>query len=233
MKRILLMPAFALVLAAQVTAQEIDANNRPEMDRDRLVFNLHWDGWLGSDDSIDINAFSRGVGFHFFYDIPLDKKEQFSFAPGIGYSCSNYYINTLLVEDSLDNVSAVVIADDVNVKKNKLALGLVEVPVEFRFRTLPDSKGNSFKVAVGFKGGWQFTNKTKYVGDDIFFNGPSEVKIKLFRYDALNQFRYGPTFRLGYGAVNLQAFYGLSDLFEKDRGPVGFPMEIGISINPF
>ena len=233
MKRIVLIPVILSVFIAQIVAQEIDANNRPDVDRDRLVFNLHWDGWLNSPDSLKVNAFSRGVGFHFYYDIPLDKNNQFSFAPGIGYSCSNYYINALLVEDSLDYVHVDVIDEAVNVKKNKLALGLLEVPVEFRFRTLPDGKGNSFKIAAGFKGGWQFTNKTKYVGDDIFFNGPSEVKVKLFRYEALNIFRYGPTFRIGYGAVNLQAFYGLSELFNKEEGPTGFPMEIGISFNPF
>ncbi|MFN3939061.1 MAG: outer membrane beta-barrel protein, partial [Chitinophagales bacterium] len=129
------------------------------------------------------------------------------------------------------NVS--ILAESINVKKNKLALGLLEIPIEFRYRTLPDGKGNSFKVAVGFKGGYQFTNKTKYVGDDIFFNTAEETKIKVFRYEALNTFRYGPTFRVGYGAVNLQAFYGLSEIFQEGKGPTGFPMEIGISFNPF
>lgn len=232
MKRFLI-PILICAFATPLIAQEIDASNRPDIDRDRFVFNLHWDGWLNHADSLKINAFSSGVGFHFFYDIPLDKNNQFSFAPGVGYSCSNYYNNALFIEDSADVVKVSIIEESVNVKKNKIALGLVEVPIEFRYRSMPDSKGNSFKIAAGFKGGWQFTNKTKYVGDDIIFNGPSDVKVKIFRYEALNIFRYGPTFRIGYGAVNIQAFYGLSELFNEGEGPTGFPMEIGISINPF
>ncbi len=232
MKRFFL-PVFICAIATQLAAQGVDADNRPDMDRDRIVFNLHWDGWLNTPDSIKVNAFSRGVGFHFFYDIPLDKKNQFSFAPGIGYSCSNYYSNALFVEDSTDKVIVDIIEDGVQVNKNKIALGLLEVPVEFRFRSMPDGKGNSFKLAIGFKGGWQFTNKTKYAGDDIIFNTPSDVKVKIFRYEALNMFRYGPTVRIGYGAINLQAFYGLSELFNEGEGPTGFPLEIGVSFNPF
>lgn len=73
MKRFFL-PVFICAIATQLAAQGVDADNRPDMDRDRIVFNLHWDGWLNTPDSIKVNAFSRGVGFHFFYDIPLDKK---------------------------------------------------------------------------------------------------------------------------------------------------------------
>jgi hypothetical protein len=38
---------------------------------------------------------------------------------------------------------------------------------------------------------------------------------------------------VGYGNVNVHAFYGLSDLFEDGRGPQGNALEIGLSFNPF
>jgi hypothetical protein len=59
------------------------------------------------------------------------------------------------------------------------------------------------------------------------------VKYKEHRIMNIQSFRYGVTGRLGYGSVNVHAFYGLSDIFEDGKGPTGNQLEIGVSFNPF
>jgi hypothetical protein len=49
----------------------------------------------------------------------------------------------------------------------------------------------------------------------------------------LNQFRYSATLRIGVGNFNWFAFYNLSPLFEKDKGPSATQMTtwtVGISL---
>lgn len=213
--------------------------DKPNTDRDRFIFNLHWDGWLNDVDSPAVNAgaFSRGVGLHFFYDIPFSKNWEtdstiFSFAPGIGYSCSNYSNKVQFVADSTNLVSVVPFDESIDPKRNKLVLNYIEIPLEFRLR-LVGNNGKSFKIAAGFKGSYMFSSHITYVGPESTSNLEEEVKYKTYRIKSLNTIQYGPTFRVGYGNINLQAYYGLNSIFEEALGPSGNPLVIGVSFNPF
>lgn len=199
--------------------------------RDRIIMNIHWDGWLGAPDSLNIKGLSSGVGFHFYYDIPLGS-DNFSFATGVGMSWSNYYNNSLFSYDTAQNTIFTPFTDSITFKKNKLVISYLEIPVEFRFRTDP-KKGNSFKVAIGFKGGYTLSDHTKYVGEDYILSTDDEIKYKNYRTKNLSNLQYGPTFRIGYSKVNVEAYYGLSEIFEEGKGPSGTPLTIGISFNPF
>jgi len=251
MKRILLafmITTLSAGLFAQTEADTIDIDeiinetNVSSPDRDRLVFNVHWDGWLGAADSIDVSALSRGVGLHFFYDIPVVDSKLISFAIGLGWNNSNYYTKALFINDTVGNTIPVLFNESQRVQRNKIVVNYFEVPVEFRFRTKPNGKGNSFKVAVGFKGGYQFANHTKYIGDDYkvnedynvdFVNPDNGIKVKTYRFNSLSSLQYGPTIRIGYGNVNLEAYYGLGPIFQDGQGPEGNPLQIGVSFNPF
>lgn len=211
-------------------------------DRDRFVFSLHWDGWLGAPDSIEVGPLSRGVGLHFFYDIPFDAAKKYSFAIGVGWNNANYYTKAAFVNDTSGVTFVAPFLEGQSVKRNKISMNYVEVPLEFRFRTTPNDKGNSFKFALGFKGGYQFANHSKYVGDIYALDtmnqvsgyvADNEIKVKSYRYAGLSTLQYGPTLRIGYGNVNLEAFYGLAGIFQEDKGPVGTPLQIGVSFNPF
>jgi hypothetical protein len=212
---------------------EIVAVNSDEMDpsRDRIIVNLHWDGWLGAPDSLNVKGLSSGIGFHFFYDIPLGES-NFSFATGAGLSWSNFYHNGLFSYDTAQNTIFTPFPDSITFNKNKLVINYFEIPVEFRFRTDP-RKGNSFKIAIGFKGGYTLSDHTKYVGEDFLLGSDDEIKFKTYRSKNLSNLQYGPTFRIGYSKVNLEAYYGLAEIFEEGKGPTGNPLTIGVSFNPF
>jgi hypothetical protein len=214
----------------------------PSTDRDRFVFSAHWDGWLGAPDSLEVGPLSRGVGLHFYYDIPFDAAKRYSFAVGLGWNNMNYYTKALFANDTLGNTLIVPFDASQTVSRNKISLNYVEVPLEFRLRTKPNQKGNSFKVAIGFKAGYEFSNHTKYIGDEYkldennqiaSINNSTEIKYKFYNYSSLSSLQYGPTLRIGYANVNLEAFYGLATTFQDGQGPTGSPLQIGVSFNPF
>jgi hypothetical protein len=217
--------------------------------RDRLVLEFNWNTLLNTPDSFNLQQKGRGFNFYFYFDIPIGG-DNVSFAPGIGMGTSNFFHESFLVVESDTNATgdlpgvpafgdtyASPFPNNLDYKKNKLSLTYIDIPLELRFKTNPNERGNRFKVAVGFKGGLVIASHTKYVGTDTrpgALEGSTDfVKYKEHRIRNIQSFRYGVTGRLGYGSVNVHAFYGLSDIFDDGQGPTGNALEIGISLNPF
>lgn len=194
--------------------------------RDRIVVDIFFDNWLHNEDSLKTNWYSRGFNAYFMYDIQLGKKKLFSVAPGLGIGTHNVFHNSALVLDTAGNSQLIKRTDDY--KRNKMGLAYVDIPLELRFRSKPNAKNKSFKVALGIKAGILIDSKTKSREEDA--NGEMKV-FKTKRLDNINLFRYGATFRIGYGPFNVFAFYSLSKVFEKDKGPQLTPFSVGFSIN--
>lgn len=210
--------------------------------KDRLILEFNWNYWLNTPDSFNIQGKSRGFNFYFFYDIALGT-DNFSLAPGFGLGNSNIFhesflqVNTDENDDLFGTTEVIPFADTLDYKKNKISLTYFEIPVELRFRTNPNNRGKRFKIAAGFKAGLGLNYHTKYIGTDTratALPGDTEfVKYKEHRVKNIESFRYGVTGRIGYGNINLHAFYGLSNVFEDGQGPTANALSVGISFNSF
>ncbi|TVR78624.1 MAG: PorT family protein [Chitinophagaceae bacterium] len=202
--------------------------------QDRLVVELTHDNWLFESDDEFINMsddfstlwYSRGISINFMYDIVFGNS-RFSLAPGIGFQSTNVFHNAQLSIDTNGNTFFTDLPEFDDFKRKKLNISYLDVPIELRFRTRPNQRGSSFKVALGFKGGIRIDSKTK-----IKFEQDGDVqRVKEKNLANLNQFRYGPTFRIGYGVFNLIAYYSLNGVFEEGSGPSLTPISIGLSLN--
>jgi hypothetical protein len=240
MKRFLLLLVCS-ILAFGAYAQEDTVPEKKKISekvaqtgsRDRIVVELGFDHWnQANGKTTDVKWFSRSYGIYFMYDIIL-KKSRFSLAPGLGFGISNVFTSKGLIEDSTTTrfasfKDAYGVEDDA-VKKHKLVTSFVDLPVELRFRAKPNKHNKSFKFAIGFKAGVLFDSHTKLKYTTPTRDKPRVEKVK--NYADLNRFRYGPTFRIGYGAFNIFGFYNLGEVF-KDGGPAGIhPYTVGFSIN--
>ena len=215
--------------------------------QDRLIGQITFDNWfhnaeLSNGEDLQTEWYSRGVNIYVMYDIKFGDNSIFSIAPGIGYGHSSIFSNATIAQDSAGSFFQPTPGEgDIGIngeeiqelKKNKLALNYLEVPIELRMRTRPNKKGNSFKVALGFKGGWMFDahTKVKYEVNKVSEDGTITKKVKEKNIENIFKFRYGPTFRIGYSSINLIAYYGLSGVFEDGQGPDVTPFSIGISFN--
>lgn len=199
--------------------------------KDRFISEIHWNYWLNSANDIQPEWYSRGANFSIMYDLELGES-PFSIAPGIGFGFDNVYHNGYFAEDSAGTTQLRPYDDTIDYKRNKLSTVYLDVPLELRFRTKPNDKGNSFKIALGAKGGFLIANYTKYIGEGEAFGAPADdAKYKEYNVPNISTFRYGLTARIGYGPVNLSAFYSLSPLFDQDLGPQLTPISIGVSFN--
>ncbi|MCB9032358.1 MAG: PorT family protein [Chitinophagales bacterium] len=202
--------------------------------KDRILLEFTLNQLTNKPKDFKLSALSRGFNAYFLYDVVLGKS-QFSIAPGAGIGTENYYhkkngiawsSNTQLY-DSITSFPR--LNDSINVKKSKLGLTYFDIPIEFRYRSKPNKKGASWKVAAGFKVGFLLGSKWKYKGEDLN-TGTGEVKFKEFKVDNMNKIRYGTYLRFGYGLINVFANYSISSLFETDKGPQMHPITFGIAI---
>lgn len=229
---------FTVIIGISVFAQEEDKQEENQKDyyeneaKDRLVMGFTWDGWIHNVDSLETKWNSWGFHFYFMYDIPI-AKSAFSFAPGIGLSGSWVKNNSWLDESNPDRTVMRPFADTIKRKRNSLVRLHFDIPVELRYRSKPNSKNKSFKLAIGAVAGVLMSDHTKLkTSDPVFSQGRGTTKIiKEYKYGDLARFKFGPTLRIGYGSINLYGFFNALKLFKNDQGPDVYPISVGLSIN--
>jgi hypothetical protein len=193
--------------------------------KDRVIFELAHTGWLGAPSGLEAAYTSGGVNILLYFDHPLGNS-YFSFAWGAGFSSYNVHgpINMVYHTDTLTkNFSYTSLEKrDESYFINRIGLKVVEVPVEFRFRSRTDYQ---FKLSLGFKVGYVVQSFRKIFDD--------HENVKIFNIKGINMLRYGPTLRVGWEQLHITAFYSLSEFFADGQGPSGIhPFYIGLAYTP-
>ncbi len=159
-------------------------------------------------EGISQNGFSSGFHFGIIRDMPINKNRNNAIGVGLGLSINSFIQDLLISEDSNKaSVFSELDAIETVFSKNKFFTYLIELPVEFRWRTSTSTDYDFWRIYTGFKVGYQFANATKFVGQP-------EV-IQLNNIDEFNTLQYGLTLSLGYSTWNFHVYYGLNKLFDN------------------
>ena len=206
---------------------------------DRLVLSVTMDNLTYKRlDSFSVKGFSPGLGIYGFWDKKIgNANSNFSLGYGIGFTFSNLNTNRILHSDTtgIDFYRPVQV-DSLLAIPDRFGGGTffssyLEAPVEFRFRKQIAGK-DFIKIAIGMRLGFKLASSFDY---DAFYPAIGENKnYKVSSFSQVSVFRYGPTIRLGYGAVNVFAFYGVNKLFKgtTEKSNSSFhQFSIGITIN--
>ncbi len=213
---IFIIPLFPCYLLAQVdkdaviltvendTLKVVDNFYREDQFYASITYNL-----LGNKpDRVSQSGFSTGYHFGFIRDMPINKKRNVAIGLGLGLS-TNSYNNTLLIT-AVDNGYAYTVLEEDNVDydKNKFTNYLVELPLEFRWRTSNSTSYNFWRIYSGFKLGYIVYNTSKFVSNSR--------DVKLSQIDDINRLQYGLTFSAGYSNINFHIYYALNSMFNSD-----------------
>lgn len=249
---ILVICFLATSLFAQDSAPSLSEMKR-EKREDMLLMNFNWNYLLNTSDSLRVKGYSWGYDLKLMYDVPI-QNSNFSFAAGGALGIMNFYTNSEIHHYNLNTDSSasyfVPISDSRNVKNNKLTITYADIPFEVRYRSKPNKKGYSWKVAAGVKVGYHLQTRTKLTETVTVQPGytiPGEngaedtdvspvydkVKSKSFYYPNYEKWRYGVNLRVAYGRVGLNAFYSATSIFEEGKGEKVFPVTVGITLMPF
>ncbi|MDB5284764.1 MAG: PorT family protein [Bacteroidota bacterium] len=182
--------------------------------------------WGEAGSTLKTKVYSRGINIGFNWDFRI-KGSRVSIAPGIAYSGVNIYERSALTDSAGTGISfkSLNYGTDTSVKVNKISLQYVEIPIELRIRTNPDKFGQMWKVAIGFKAGVRVDVHTK---EKLKDGSTTKVYVER-RFGDFNQFRMGPTLRVGYSFFNITAYYGVLNVFKANLGPTAHEFAFGIS----
>jgi len=199
--------------------------------KDRLVLGFTFDNWIHSDSVLKTKWNSFGFHLAFMYDLPLGKS-PISFAPGIGISAS-WVKNNVWLDDTTNTSFTVLRPVEFDYKRNSLMTVHFDVPIELRYRSKPNANNKSFKLAIGAVFGVLMGNHTRTKTNDVTVVGSrGDTKLyKEYKFSDIQRFKFGPTFRIGYGAINLYTFFNITKLFKSNEGPDVYPFSVGLTIN--
>jgi hypothetical protein len=241
MKKILLLSlslSYALFSFAGPEDSTATTKKKPKpLAKERVFLAYDFNFLVNSGSGIEVSPFrSGGVTTALFWDRPFGRS-PISLAIGVGFSSFNIHSRSAIGTDAIGSNFFFKLPDSVSISRNKISLNYLELPLELRFRTRPNTKNQSFKIALGFKAGYLIQSHTKYKGDDLATPIDDKIKVKTFNIDNMSPWRYGVTARIGYGMFNLYGFYSLQGLFNEPKVSKGQPnpqgLTIGIAITPY
>jgi hypothetical protein len=158
-------------------------------------------------DAFSQNGFSGGVHFGFIRDMPINKRRNVAIGIGLGLS-SNTYNSNLLISQNTDGSSDYQIINRDEVDTNRFNTNLVEVPIQFRWRTSTATTYNFWRIYGGVKFGYIYSFKSKFEDSDS----------SITRRDVpeLNRIRYAATLTVGNGSFNAFVQYDLQPFFDEN-----------------
>lgn len=212
--------AILLLFSGQSFAQ-IEAPYQKEED-DNIVVNINYNTWLDVPEGIKLLPASVGFDFANYYDLKFGKSNV-SLGLGWGISSVNVHHNGYFVDSTNgNNRYTYLLPLNSAYSKNKYVVNYLDFPLELRFKT---KTTRTFRLMIGGKVGWLLSDHTKTIDPD--------GKRKLYGIANTQKYHYGVTARIGWGDINFSMYYGLSSVFEDNKGPDLKPLSIGFSIIPF
>ena len=151
---------------------------------------------------------SLGFSTGFLRDFPLNKKRNVAIAPGLGFTFNNYNQN-LAITGSNNTPVYTIIDVDTEYRKNRFSQFLVDVPLEFRWRTSTYENHKFWRIYGGVKLSYLIYDNSVY--ED------AQGKIVVTNNKDFDKFQYGTYISAGYNTINVYAYYGLNSLFKSAK----------------
>lgn len=176
---------------------------------DQIYVNVSYQKLLKLPDNFSKTGFSYNIGMGFIKDIPLNKQRNIGLGIGLGYSINAHYFNIKEITDNPED------EPDKELKSNKIALYMLEMPIQFRLRNSTPVKYRFMRFYPGILISYAFAqNHTLKQNEDFDVNDVIDI----------NKFQYGVNMAIGYNNWNFYIYYGLTDLFnETEKNP--YPIE--------
>ena len=194
---------------------------------------------------------SVAVNLNFFeQNIPLAKNQKWGIVTGLGLAFNDYKFQrpTRLSMDY--STLQGYLYEDISIRKSKLSMYYLTLPVLFEFQTAPAYHKDGFHINLGVIVGARLSSHTKvYYNElntefklnqynpesgqyEVAFMGISPNDPKEHHYGDwfLQPFKFDASVRIGWNFLNFWATYSMNTMFRKEKGPELYPWSAGITL---
>ena len=181
-------------------------------------------------------------------NIPFTKNQKFGMVTGLGLSFNDYrFLHPTRL--SMDGPVLEGYRDEgISIRKSKLSVMYLTLPVLFEFQTAPIYHKKGFHINTGIVIGARLSSHTKkYYNElnkefdvtqynhgqyDVVYTAisPESPKAHVYGDWFLQPFKFDASVRIGWNFFNLWANYSLNTMFRKDKGPELYPWSAGITL---
>ncbi|WP_340111445.1 outer membrane beta-barrel protein [Maribellus mangrovi] len=172
--------------------------------------------------SLYINFVQQSIGLQ-------RNRSTIGLVTGLGLRMYSYRLddNTSIVLDENNVVQPQELTFN-DIKKSKLGLVSLVLPVLAEFQIPVNNYRNRMYISGGMYGSVRLTSHTK-----VKYKVEQNEKLKVVDHFSLRDFNYGLMIRTGYRWINLHATYDLVSFFKEDKGPELTPFSFGITLLRF
>ncbi|MEN8816955.1 MAG: porin family protein [Nonlabens sp.] len=169
-----------------------------------LTFNLI----TNQPESYSQNGFSGGLHFGFIRDMPFNKRRNLAIGVGLGHSLNTYNSNLFIGEEPSGETIFRTLGSSDNADRNRFNTNLIEMPIQFRWRTSSPMNYSFWRIYGGVKLSYIYYYRAVFENKDI--------SITQTEIPELNRMRYAAILTLGNGSFNAFFQYDLNTLFDKN-----------------
>ncbi|MEJ6791215.1 MAG: porin family protein [Lacinutrix sp.] len=200
-----------------ISAQDLSTLETKDIDslykEDQFYFGLTYNLIGKKPSGLSQSGFSGGFHFGYTKDMPINKRRNKAIGIGLGVSLNSFNQNIQITKDPNGVESFQLInQDEISFTKNKFSTYMVEMPIEYRWRTSTAENYKFWRIYTGFKLSYVFASSSKFEGT------PQDVNLKTI--DAINNLQYGLTIGTGYNTWNFYLYYALNPIF-NDSAKIG------------
>lgn len=201
-----------LFLPVMVFSQEevIDSTNESYADlkyrEDQFYFGITYNLIPNSPPGMNSRGLSGGLQIGFLRDMPINERRNIAVAVGLGLTYDQFGQNLFIGEDTEGNTIFNVLDSDVDYTQNRFGMAMVEIPLEFRWRTSTPTEYRFWRIYAGARIGYAYWHKATFKQPG---NNVNQTKISEF-----DPVRVSATLSFGYNTFNFFAAYSLSPFFK-------------------
>lgn len=185
---------------------------------DQFYFGITYNILLDTPGGINSRGLSGGVQGGFVRDMPINERRNISLAVGLGVAYDQFGENLFIGEDSDGNSIFRVLDGDVNFTQNRFGMAMVEVPLEFRWRTSTPTEYRFWRIYAGARIGYAYWYKSTFKQPG---NNVNQTKISEF-----DPIRIAATISFGYNTFNFFASYSINPFFKDANTDEGEKVDL-------
>ncbi len=205
---------FVCISFCQIKAQDLNSLERPtdttkvidkQYREDQFYISVTYNLLGNKPGGVAQSGFSTGYHLGFIRDMPINAKRNLAVGFGLGISSNSYNQTLLISEVDNDFIYTILNDNEVEYSKNKFTTYLLELPIEFRWRTSTPEDYDFWRIYAGLKLGYIVYNSSKF--------NSIEGDIQVSRIDDFNELQYGLTLSAGYSNISFHFYYALNSIF--------------------
>ena len=173
---------------------------------DQIYFSVTYNLLMDPPSGMTSRGLTGGLNLGFLRDMPINESRNIAFAVGLGWSYDHYGHNLFIGEDSSGNSIYRILDGKVVYTDNHFSMAVVEVPIEFRWRTSTAKDYKFWRIYGGARLGYAYYYKSTFVQSG---NNVNQTEIPEF-----NPVRISATLSFGYDTFNFFASYSINPFFK-------------------